>query len=107
MQLMHLSENASIHQKYIIGTIRKLTPVYTLIIEQGISEGLFDTPYPKEASEFILTAARFVLDPMIFERDFNEYGKLIKAVSTFEERILGINAGSLTVPNMSILLKDG
>src|SRR5690625_6835184 len=59
---LHVVGNAEMHQKSLTETILKLTPILTDVIEQGISEGVFATPYPKETIEILLVSASFILD---------------------------------------------
>lgn len=57
----HQVNNAEMHQKSLVETILRLTPVLTNIVEQGIEEGSFHTPYPQETVEFLLVSHNFYL----------------------------------------------
>lgn len=48
VEQMHKPQNALMHQKTQQLTLTRLTPVLTGLIEEGIREGLFSTPYPAE-----------------------------------------------------------
>ena len=53
--------------------MRRMIPIMVRVIEQGVEEGVFDTPYPQEAVEFLvhgsdsITAAN-IADPAVFRR---------------------------------------
>ena len=52
---------------------KRMIPLMVRIVEQGVREGVFDTPYPQEAVEFLMhgtesvTAAN-IADPAVFRR---------------------------------------
>ena len=52
---------------------KRMTPLMVRVVEQGVEEGVFDTPYPQEAVEFLMhgtesvTAAN-IADPAVFRR---------------------------------------
>lgn len=48
IEQLHELNNAEMHQKSLVETILRLTPVLTAVVEQGIEEGVFHTPYPRE-----------------------------------------------------------
>lgn len=59
---MHNPKNALMHQKAQKMIIEGLTPILTKIIQEGIDEGLCNTPYPYECMEMILIYANTVFD---------------------------------------------
>ncbi len=63
---LHQSNNAELHLHSIVESVRRLAPPITRIVEQGIAEGAFKNPCPKETVEFLLTASQFLLDTGIF-----------------------------------------
>jgi AcrR family transcriptional regulator len=92
---LHSEANASLHQKVIINTIKKLTPVWQSVIEAGNKEGTFQTQYALEAAEFIQIGTKFLFDPGFFERSREDYARLGQAVQIFIERMLMAPSGSL------------
>jgi AcrR family transcriptional regulator len=87
--VLHESRYADAHQKYIVGRIQKLKPIYAELIRQCVAEGYFNTPYPEEAALYLLTATKFVFDPAFFTFGEDEMLKMVSAVADFTERILG------------------
>lgn len=94
IEQFHQAENAEIHQKSLTATILKLTPVLTEVIEQGIEEGLFLNPYPKETVEFLLISSQFLFDEGIFKWKPEEIIQKIKAFIYTMETTLGAEKGS-------------
>src|SRR5690625_1922397 len=64
---LHQVNNAEMHQKSLVETIVQLTPILTDVIKQGIEEGAFHTPYPKETVEVLLVSSGFIYDEGIFQ----------------------------------------
>src|SRR5699024_12646062 len=54
--------NEKMHQKSLIETIKQLAPILTRMIEQGIVEGVFETPYASETVVVILVSSGFMSD---------------------------------------------
>ncbi|MBN2323578.1 MAG: TetR/AcrR family transcriptional regulator [Spirochaetes bacterium] len=83
--------------------IEKLAPVYAAIIRQGVTEGVFDTPYPDDVVELILGMGYTfgeLTAKLIFELDKRpENIKILeRKLRMYEhtmERILGAEEGSL------------
>lgn len=62
LELINKPQNALMHQKVQKVMIKGLTPLITGLLEEGIEQGLFRTPYPYECVEMILTYASVVFD---------------------------------------------
>lgn len=50
----HSPENAALHQHFMFQTIKKVLPDLTMLVKQGIEEGLFETPYPEDTTGILL-----------------------------------------------------
>ncbi|MFE4709905.1 TetR/AcrR family transcriptional regulator [Paenibacillus sp. NPDC056722] len=96
IEQFHQPDNAQIHQKSLAQTILHLTPVLTEVIEQGIREELFRTPYPKESVEFLLTTSEFLFDEGIFRWQPEEIAQKIGAFIYIMETMLGADKGSFS-----------
>lgn len=88
--VLHEPRYAYAHQKYIVGRIQKLKPIYAELIRQSINAGAFNTSYPEEAALLLLTAQKFVFDPAFFTFSRDEMLKMVDAFSDFVERVLGM-----------------
>lgn len=91
---LHQVDNAEMHQKSLVETILQLTPVLAEVIEQGIKEGVFDTPYPKETVEFLLVSSQFLFDEGIFRWAPQELLKKAMAFTYMMEKTLGAKEGT-------------
>lgn len=91
---LHQINNAEIHIKSLVETILQLSPVMTDVLEQGIEEGLFTTPYPRESMDFILAASHFIFDEHLFEFSPVEFEKKVNAFIYTMEATLGAEKGS-------------
>lgn len=94
IEQLHQINNAEMHQKSLVETILQLTPVLTEVIEQGIEEGKFKTPYPKETVEFLLVSSQFLFDEGIFQWEPQELMQKAIAFTHIFETSLGAEKGS-------------
>ncbi|QQK78986.1 TetR/AcrR family transcriptional regulator [Salicibibacter cibi] len=93
LEELHDVHNAVMHQKSLVETIRRLTPVLTDVVEQGLAEGAFTTLYPRETVEFLLVA-QLVFDDGIFEWQPQELMQKAIAFTHMIETSLGAEPGS-------------
>lgn len=91
---LHRVENARMHQKSIVETIKVLSPILSDVIIQGIEEGTFSTPYPYETVEILLVANQFIFDHGIFSWSFEQQMKKARAFVYSMETLLGATPGS-------------
>ena len=92
---MHKPQNALMHQKTQTVVLEGVTPILTEIIRDGIEEGLFATPYPRECMEMLLLYGGTVFDDAAdTSQDVRE--QRIRAFIFHTERLLGAESGSLT-----------
>jgi AcrR family transcriptional regulator len=95
MEHIHKPQNALMHQKIQKVIITGVTPILSDIIQEGIIQGLFSTPYPYESMEMIVTYANTVFDDELVEMTNEERNTRIQAFIFNVERILGSERGSL------------
>lgn len=88
--VLHEPRYAYAHQKYIVGRIQNLKPLYAELIRQSANAGFLNTSYPDEAALLLLTAQKFVFDPAFFTFSGDEILKMVDAFSDFVERVLGM-----------------
>src|SRR5699024_940975 len=80
--------NEKMHQKSLLETIKQLAPILTRVIEQGIVEGVFETPYPRETVEDLLVSSGLSFDDGIFQWYEEEQIQRSKAVVYLLETVL-------------------
>jgi len=91
---LHQPSNALMHQKSIVETILAISPILTDVVRQGIAEGLYSTPYPRESIEFLIAANQFIFDNGIFHWTPEEILEKGKAFAHIIELVLGAAEGS-------------
>ena len=93
VEQLHHDDNSAMHLKSLIETIHAISPAMTQIIEQGVNDGAYKTPYPQESFEFLFTAAQFLLDPGLFKWSVAELLQKVKAFICILETVLGTEKG--------------
>jgi len=94
LPVLHEPANAQLHQKVLIDCVICLTPVLTDIVKEGIRQGLFNTAFPKESVEILLTSGLVIFDDAYFHWSREEQANKISAFLCAIERILGAKEGS-------------
>jgi AcrR family transcriptional regulator len=93
---VHKPQNALMHQKLHRMTIEHMLPIFTRLVNEGIGEGIFETPFPEECIEMILYYAIIALDEaegtMSAEGSRTKYFAMIYNM----ERMLKTQEGLLT-----------
>ncbi|MBB4826331.1 AcrR family transcriptional regulator [Sporosarcina luteola] len=95
MDHIHRPQNALMHQKIQRVIIQGLTPILTGMIREGIELGMFNTPFPYECMEMVVTYANTVFDDDLIQMTNEERGLRIQAFVFNVERLLGAESGSL------------
>ncbi|HDT6574924.1 TPA: TetR/AcrR family transcriptional regulator [Bacillus cereus] len=94
IEQFHQPNNAEMHQKSLVQSIIHLSPVLTEVLEQGIEEGIFSTPYPQETIELLLSSAQVIFDDGLFQWRPEEMMRRAKAYIKMMEVSVGAKEGS-------------
>jgi AcrR family transcriptional regulator len=86
--------NAALHLRMLVESLGKFTPICAKLIQQGCEEGIFQTTYPLECAEFILSAIQFLTDTGIHPWTMEELERRAKAFPQLIERQLSAPPGS-------------
>jgi AcrR family transcriptional regulator len=62
LEKLHERGNEAMHTRLLVATLMKQAPIYAKLIQQGCEEGIFQTNFPLECAEFILSAVQFLTD---------------------------------------------
>lgn len=89
------SSNGQMFLKSLTDIIIRLAPIVQEIIEQGIAEGVFATPFPRESAEILLAAAHALFDNDELSWTQEEQAQKATALIIATERTLGAAEGSL------------
>lgn len=60
--MLHLHDDLLLHNKLKAIAVQELSPILTVLLEQGIEEGSIKMEYPKESAEIIVTVLTVFLD---------------------------------------------
>ncbi|HCD45489.1 MAG TPA: TetR/AcrR family transcriptional regulator [Lachnoclostridium sp.] len=90
---MHKPQNALMHQKTHQAMMEGIPPILMEIIEDGISEGLFNTPYPYESLEMVVAHVNAVFDDYTEKLTGEELLGRVKAFIFNLERLFGAEPG--------------
>ena len=91
--VLHEKSNSKMHEKAIIQSISCLCPCLARVIKEGNETGIFDTPFPLESAEILLSAAMVLFDDEFFQWTTEEEFARRTAFLTAMERTLGAGKG--------------
>ncbi|MBP2652463.1 MAG: TetR family transcriptional regulator [Firmicutes bacterium] len=94
LEYLHRKENILMHQKTLVQSVKRFAPVLAQIIQQGIDEGIFNTRYPLEVTEYLLVGTNFLFDLSVFPWKKDEYAVRIDALTEILEGTLQARKGS-------------
>lgn len=92
---LHKPQNALMHQKTKQIILQQVPAMLSDIVEDGIEQGLFKTPYPLECMEMALCYLDVMLDDDLFELQEEQKLNKIQAFIFHMERLLGVKTGEL------------
>ena len=98
MNHIHNPQNALMHQKQLEALVQGVTPILSSILEEGISQGVFSTPFPYESAEMLLIYSQIAFDHL----EASSEEEAVRKISAFicnMERILGAEPGSFACMN--------
>lgn len=103
LRVWYTDYNAIVRQKLLITRAKRMMPLLTAIILQGIQEGVLTTPFPDQVGEVVLSL-ELVLGENLgwmllsFEPECDDLQRIENTVAAYTdalERILGVPSGSL------------
>ncbi|HET8841371.1 MAG TPA: TetR/AcrR family transcriptional regulator, partial [Ktedonobacteraceae bacterium] len=94
---------AIVHRKLSRAGINRIVPLLSLIIKQGVEEGVFTTPYPEQTARMIAVlrddfgtaTAELYLSKADPTSTIQEVTQRANATMDALERLLGVKSGSL------------
>jgi AcrR family transcriptional regulator len=116
MRVWFADENALVRQKMFDMTLKKATPLLSVIIRQGVQEGVFSTTYPEQVCRVMVYILQGLSDTFIemlllneTDRDAAEIEKgiatYVEALGDAVERVLGAPRGSLKLVDVETLME--
>lgn len=104
---LHKPQNALMHQKTKRIIFQSVPPILADILEDGIDQGLYDTPYPLECMEMAMSYLDNILDEDMLELTDTQRLEKIRAFIFSLERLLGVKTGGLAYFNEAFLKETG
>ncbi len=92
---LHQPQNALMHQKTNQMLIKQIPPILTIVVEDGIAEGLFKTDYPLECMELAFIYIKTISDGGVCNFTKEQSIARINAFVFNMEKILGAKPGAL------------
>jgi AcrR family transcriptional regulator len=92
---IHKPQNALMHQKQLQALVQGVTPILSSILEEGIGQNLFSSPYPYESAEMLLIYSQIAFDHLQPSSE-EETLRKISAFICNMERILNAKPGSFS-----------
>ena len=103
LRIWYADENALFRNKLYLARIKRIAPWLAQIIQEGVAEGVFTTPYPDHAARTIIAlledlgyaVAGLLLVEEGAPRDLPRMTKMGEATAEALERVLGMRSGRL------------
>ena len=111
LKILYKKDNLILRHKVYKSNVELVVPEFAIIIEQGVKEKLFNTPYPYEAARLFFELGSILGDAMsklfleLDEKPEN-MDKMVKEIEVYEdamERILGAKKGTINIVNREML----
>ena len=93
-KVLHEKDNSKMHEKAIIQSIKRLVPLLAGVVSEGVETGIFNTSFPVESTEILLSAAMILFDDDFFHWTKEEMAVKTAAFLDTMERTLGADKGS-------------
>lgn len=97
IEFMHADSNRISHQKYMLKVRDTFVPLITRLLEQGIEEGVFAVPYPRETVELLLIMFAYLHDAATLSPPGDDYGRKFKAAEDIAAKVLGLKEDRITI----------
>ncbi len=95
IEFLHADRNMISHQKYMAKVQATFVPLITELVEEGIREGLFQVPYPRETVDYLLVMFTYLHDFAALHQQPEGYYRRVKAAEDIAVRVLRLKEGSL------------
>lgn len=90
----HQPNNADMHQRSIVQSILRITPVLAKVVQEGVDQGIFTTKYPNESIEILIASGQTMFDTSLFQWTPEELAQKVMAFISTMEILLGAEKGS-------------
>ncbi len=91
---LHLNDDVVLHNKLKAFAVQELSPILTVLLEQGIQDGSIEMDYPRESAEIIVSVLTVFLDNTSSPQDISSIKKKLKIFANVLETCLKTQKGS-------------
>lgn len=91
---LHLNDDLVLHNKLKTVAVQELSPILTVLLEQGVQEGSIEMEYPRESAEIIVSVLTVFLDNSAPVQDKTSVKKKLKIFANVLETCLKTPKGS-------------
>ena len=100
MRVWYADENSIVRHRLYMTRIKRFTPWLEAIIQEGVAEGAFTTPYPDQAARMIMSLLEDLgyasVELLLAEEgDLPALTRIVEATADALERLLGAETGCL------------
>jgi len=111
LKILYEKDNLILRYKVYKSNIELIVPEFAKIIEQGVKEKSFNTPYPYEAAKLFFELGSILGDTtsklfLELDKKPENMDKMVKEIEVYEdamERILGAKKGAINIVNREML----
>lgn len=111
LRVWYRDENAIVRQKMRTDGVKRFTPLLTVIVQQGIQEGVLKTAFPEQVGGIILSIGQNLQETighliLSYELNHDTMQRIENAVAACNdaiERVLGVTPGSLCLIDAEVL----
>lgn len=96
IKVLHTQCNAHMQAKMLGYYIEIFSPIYSMVIIQGIEEGVFNTDFPLESAELIISGFQFLTDLGFYEWDTESLYRRANSMLSIIEKVIGADKGILS-----------
>lgn len=94
LESLHSAKNATMHTRQLGRYIKKLSPLFASIVEDGCDQGLFHTAHPLESMELLFAGIQFLTDTGFYAWSAEDTSRRNAAFPSLVEAQLGAPKGS-------------
>ncbi len=94
LQQVHKPQNALMHQKMQSCLLSEINPLITILIKEGIAQGICQTDYPEEVAEMTFLYVNTIFDALMNNSNEDRQKKIVAFIYNLE-RLLNMEQNSM------------
>jgi AcrR family transcriptional regulator len=110
LRVWYTDENVLVRQKVNAMAIQRMVPLLTIVIQQGVEEGILTTPFPEQAGKIVMELFLGLQDSLVHlllqteasHEILHRIETVVNVYSDALERVLGAPMGSLPLTDIHV-----